>query len=108
MFHGKRNPHEVMASWGLFILFNVLLLIAFPNAVDFCLWQLLGEEADNQDNREAANHSDGTAVDGVDRITHEHVDYGEAHTPDEACPHSGCGDTSPIKTQKEGSEECTS
>ena len=86
----------------------ISLLVAFPNAVEFGLWQFLGHKADDEDNGEAADHGDGTTVDGVDGVAHEHVDHCEADTPDEACPYGSGGDAAPVETQEEWCEEGTS
>ena len=85
------------------------LLIALPDTVNLCLWQFLGEEADKDDNGEAADHSDGTAVDGVEGgiFAQQHIDDGEADTPDEACPDGGGGHAAPVESQEEGSQEGT-
>ena len=83
------------------------LLVALPDAVELCLWQFLGHKADDEDNGEAADHCDGTTINWVDRVAHEHVDEGEAYTPDEACPNRSCGDATPVETQEEWCEEGT-
>ena len=85
-----------------------MLFVALPDAVQLCLWQLLGEEADKQHNGEAAYHGDGTAINRVDGVAHKHVDHGEADTPDEACPNGGSGDATPVETQEEWCKESTS
>ena len=82
------------------------LLVALPDSVHLLLGEFLGEEADEEDNGEAADHGDGTAVDGVgDGIVGEHVHDDEADTPDVAGPHGGRGDTLPVEAEEEGGEE---
>ena len=85
-----------------------LLLITLPDAVQLCLWQLLGEEADKQHNGEASYHGDGTAVNWIDWVAHKHVDHGEADAPNETCPNRCSGDATPVETQEERCQECTS
>ena len=85
-----------------------LLLIAQENLIHILLWQLRSEQAHKEHHREAPKHSNGTTVDGVDGIANEHVDHGEAHTPGKASPDRGRGDTTPIESQHERSQEGTS
>ena len=50
------------------------------------MWEFLGHKADDEDNGEAADHGDGTTINRIDGVAHEHVDHREADAPDEACP----------------------
>ena len=77
----------------------ISLLVALPDAVNLCLWQLLGQEADKDDNGESSDHCDGATIDGVERsvFAQEHIDHCETHTPDEACPDRGCGYATPVE-----------
>ena len=83
-------------------------MIALKDGVDGLLGKLLGQEADEPNNGEAADHSDGTAVDGVNGITSKHVDDRETYAPDKAGPDRACGDTTPVEAQHERSQESTS
>ena len=80
-----------MAPFFIRVVNQTLLFVVLEDAVDG-----------------AANHGDGTTVDRVDGIADEHVDYGKTHTPDEASPDAGLCNTTPVETQHEGSQECTS
>ena len=95
---------------GLFLskpLFT-LLFIAFENGVDGLLGEFLGDETDEPDDRETAHHGDGTTVDRIDGIADEHVHHRKSHTPDKAGPDRGGGNTTPVETQHERSQEGTS
>ena len=48
--------------------------------------ELAREQADEPDDGEAAEHGDGTAVDGVNGVAENHIDNGEAHAPGETGP----------------------
>ena len=52
----------------LFVFSPLNLFIALENLIDCVAIHLRREEADNPDDGEAANHGDGSAVDGIDRI----------------------------------------
>ena len=82
-----------------------LLVVAGEDAVNGLLGQFLRQQADQEDDREAANHGDGTTVDGIDGVAQQHVDDRKADTPHEAGPDAGCGDTTPVETQHERSQE---
>ncbi len=82
--------------------------ITFKNGVNHLLGKLLRYQTDDPYNREAANHSDGSAVNGVDGIADDHVYHCEAYTPDEASPDGSLGDTTPVEAQHKRREERTS
>ena len=84
------------------------LLVTLENFIDDGVIHLLCQKADKEYNWESAQHGDGTTVDGIDRVTHQHVDDRQTNTPKEAGPYAGGGDATPIETKHEGSEECTS
>ena len=89
-------------GWRLGVSF---LFIALEHLLDVALLEFRAEEAGNPNYREASYHSEGTAVNRVDGVAHEHVDDSNAHTPGEAGPYRGRGDAAPVETQHEGSEE---
>ena len=82
------------------------LLIALENSIDGLLGEFLRQEADDPDYWEAAYHSDGTAVDGVDGVACQHVDDCQTDAPNEAGPDGDAGDSTPVETEHEGGEEC--
>ena len=82
-----------------------LLVVTGEDAVNGLLGQFLRQQADKYDDREAANHGDGTAVDGVDGVAQQHVDDRKADTPHEAGPDGDAGDTTPVESQHERSQE---
>ena len=84
------------------------LFVALEDAVDSLLGEFLGEQTHDNHHGEAADHGDGTTVDGVDGIANEHVDHCEAYTPNEACPDAGAGNTTPVEAQHKRSQEGTS
>jgi len=87
----KGATYYRVAPFFIRVVNQTLLFVALEDAVDG-----------------AANHGDGTTVDRVDGIANEHVDYSKTHTLDEASPDAGLRNTTPVETQHEGSQECTS
>ena len=83
-------------------------IVTLEHGINICSLHLRGEEADKEDYGEAAKHGDGTAIDGIDRITKEHVDNGQTDTPDETSPYSSRRYAAPVKTEHERSQESTS
>ena len=59
---------------------NFLFVVAVEDAAYNLSRQFLADETYDQYNGEAANHGDGTAVDGVDGITQKHVDNRQSYT----------------------------
>ena len=64
------------------------LFIALEHLLDVALLEFRAEEAGNPNYREASYHSEGTAVNRVDGVAHEHVDDRQAYAPNEASPDS--------------------
>ena len=84
------------------ILNRILFLVTKENLIHILLCHVWRDKADNQDDGETTNHSDSTAVDGVDRIAQQHVDNRQTYAPEEAGPFAGGGDTTPVETKHEG------
>ena len=101
-----RETHNSFAENLLIMLER--LFVALENTVDRLLGQFLRQQTDKPHNGEAADHRDGTTVDGVDGVAQKHVDNSETNAPDETCPDRGGGDATPVKTKHEGSKESTS
>ena len=82
-----------------------LFPVALKHALYFLSFHLSCEEADEPDHGEAAQHGNGTAVDGVDWIAEQHVNDRQAYAPNEAGPYAGRRDTAPVEAQHERRKE---